>query len=303
VANVRRFFRYDVEIPIYIETVNAFHNELAQLRESVFPQSEVARLEAIDEELNQKLDAVFQRKPEAIHVFLSLNKRLDFIHWLLDHLVELQDPRKESDYKYRLKMDQRHQPPTSKKETKLLPLMQNFYYQIDEIVHELLSVVEKSYEGKIFTYIPTPRPTFEHTKYVHNLEELADNGTLPAQILVLLIEKYNLLVGVLNRLKERYRKISDSQLWPVRKVNLSAGGVSFISETPYERFARFHVFMQLDETLLICEGRMVVMRPAEEGRYLVGLEFEFLPFEKQQAITRFIQYHELKEAQAEFPSL
>jgi len=304
-ANVRRFFRYDVEIPIYLQTQEGLNQTLDRLRKEIVSPREEHRIEAIDEEVMGLLKKVLESSPQSVNVFYTFNKRLDFIHWLLEKYLALTDPRQASDYKYRLREDKKQFPPTATKSTKLLPLMQDFYVQIDELIHELIQVAETSIEGRLFIFMPTHRHHFNYQAFVKNLELVAQKGVLPAQILLLLIEKYNLLVDILNRLKDKFHMISSSKNWPVLTVNLSAGGCSFKTNEVYEKFARFHVFMQLDEDLVVCQGRMVMVRNLKDQpfMYQVGIEFEFIPVDMQQTITRFIQLHELRDARAVYPEV
>lgn len=304
-ANVRRFFRYDVEIPIYLQTQEGFDQTLNQLRKEVVSPREENRIEAIDAEVMVLLKKVFESSPQSVNVFYTFVKRLDFIHWLLDKYLALSDPRQAPDYKYRLRADRKLLPPTATKSTKLLPLMQDFYAQIDEVIHELVQVAETSIEGRLFIFTSTHRRHFNYQAFVKNLDQVAQKGILPAQILLLLIGKYNLLVDILNRLKDKFYMISNSNNWPVLAVNLSAGGCSFKTNEVYEKFARFNVFMQLDEDLVVPQGRMVMVRSIKDQafKYQVGVEFEFIPVETQRTITRFIQLRELRDARAVFPGV
>ena len=304
-ANVRRFFRYDVEIPIYLQTDEGLERTLEQLRKEIVSPRESARIEAIDSEVKALLQKLLQGQSQTLNVFYMFEKRLELIQWFIEHYLNLSDPSQAPDYKYRLRIDKRHRPPTAAKSNKLLPLMQDFYIQMDELIQELNQVAQTSIDGRLFIFQPTHRRHFDFRQFVKNLDQVAAKGILPAEILLLLIEKYNLLVDMFNRLKDKFQMISNSKNWPVLTVNLSAGGCAFKTNDLYEKFTRFNVFMQLDEDLVVPKGRMVMVRKidAPDYKYIVGIEFEFIPVETQQIITRFIQLHELRDAMAVYPTV
>ena len=303
--NARRFFRYDVEIPIYLQTLGDFDHTLKKLRGTVLDPEEEIRLEVLDKEITSAIDALFIKNAQTANVFYTLNKRLNFIHWILDRFMDLEDPTEDGQFSYRLREDHRLVVPKAGRSEKLRPLIENFFFQTEDVVEELVRVAETSIEGKLFLFQPTQRLHFDVNDYVHNLEELAQKGVLPASVLILLVEKFNLLVDVLNRLKVHYRTITDSHSWPEKRVNLGAGGCSFFTEVFYEKFSRFHVFMKLDDEIIVCEGRMVMVREVnvEEGKFLVGLEFEFISIETQRMITLFIQLRDLRATMAVYPEV
>ncbi len=303
--NARRFFRYDVEIPIYLQTLGDFDHTLKKLREVVLEPEEEVRLGMLDKEILIEIDELFIKNTQTANVFYTLNKRLKFIHWILDRFMDLEDPREDGQFSYRLREDHRLAVPKAGRSEKLRPLIENFFFQTEDVVEELVQVAETSIDGKLFLFQSTQRLHFDVNDYVNNLEKLVQKGVLLAKVLMLLVEKFNLLVDVLNRLKVHYRPITHSSFWPERRVNLSAGGCSFLTDVFYEKFSRFHVFMKLDDEVVVCEGRMVMVREVNEGagKFLVGLEFEFIPFETQKSITLFVQLRELKDTMVVYPEV
>jgi len=51
-------------------------------------------------QLSGWLDKVFDASSNALYVFYVLNHRIDFMWWLLEHLMESNDPRLAHDYKF-----------------------------------------------------------------------------------------------------------------------------------------------------------------------------------------------------------
>lgn len=303
-ANVRRFFRYDVEIPLYFETVDVHGHHVHAGRRDLFHLEEETRLEELNQQINNLLEEVFSADSDAMHIFYMLNHRIQYMAWLLDDLIEGQDPRLRNDYKFRQREDRKHQPPLVKRDSKVGPLIQGFYLQIDDHLSELIETVQNSIDGKIFLFPRKVKPFFEADDYVTNLPQLASKGVLPAQTLVLLIEKLNVYETVFARLKQAFHQISDPDSWETQKVNLCAGGFAFLTNQKFDNFAHMNVFMQLDEDILVCRGKIVLNKSLARGDYLfrVAVEFEFLSSEHAEKITLFIQHKEIHAAMSVLPN-
>ncbi|HHS99476.1 MAG TPA: hypothetical protein ENK73_01335, partial [Thiomicrospira sp.] len=182
--------------------------------------------------------------------------------------------------------------------SKIAPLILDLYQYIDDYISELQQVVENSIDGKIFTYPEPMKEHFNDQSYVTNLEFLPDQGVLPAKVLRLMVDKLNLQATVFDRLKTVYKQISRADEWTHYKVNLSAGGFSFLSEKSYDLFSRMDIFMGLDEDILICRGQVQSLTKSgnEIFPYRIGVMFELLTVEQQRKITLFEQRRELKDA-------
>ncbi len=62
-ANVRRFFRYDVEIPLYFETVDVQGRHLRVNRDKLIKRQEAFHLEELDHDIRELLSEAFSRHP------------------------------------------------------------------------------------------------------------------------------------------------------------------------------------------------------------------------------------------------
>jgi len=297
-ANVRRFFRYDVEVPLYFETVDDHGYLLKVNRKKLISEKEEAHLEHLNLEIKELLSEAFSAKSDALHIFYMLNHRINYMAWLLDDLIDQVDPRLRSDYKFRLREDRKHHVPDVRNESKVGPLIEGFFLQLTDHIHELLESVENSIEGKIFLFPRKIKPNFNELDYVKNLKALSNKGIAPAKVLVLLVERLNLYETILGRLKEAYHSISDPETWSIQQVNLSAGGFSFFTNEVFENFAHMNIFMQLDEQILVCRGKIVLNKKLKNAAFLyrVAVEFVFLSNEHAQKITLFEQRHELQDA-------
>jgi hypothetical protein len=223
----RRYFRYDVQIAMHLEPVDRYGKHLGADRRQLMSEKEEVHLKKLNGQLDELLSKVFNASSNALYVFYALNHRINFMWWMTDLLMESNDPRQQNDYKFRSKEDRKFSPPISKKGSSIAPLIQGLYRATDLYITELQAVIQKSVSGKIFLYPWGSQEFFNAIHYVKNLDQLAESGVLPAQVLKLMIEKLNLQAMVLDRLKGVYRKISRAEEWPSYQVNLSCGGFSF----------------------------------------------------------------------------
>jgi len=296
--NARRYFRYDVILAMHLEPVDRYGKHLGAERRQLITLQEEELLNELNAQLDGWLEKVFDASSNALYVFYVLNHRINFMWWLLESLMESNDPRLANDYKFRTKEDAKFIPPTTKKSSSIAPLILGLYHHIDGYIDELQEVVNKSIEGKIFIYSRPSLELFNDKDYVNNLEKLADTGVLPAKVLRLMIQKLNLQATVLERLKEVYRQISRSDEWIHYRVNLSAGGFSFESEKSFEKFGLMDIFMDIDGDILVCRGKIISNRDYKnkEFEHRIGVQFDFLTAEQEQKITLFEQRKELRDA-------
>jgi len=296
-GNVRRYFRYDVEIPIFFETADEQESYQQQTYEHLMTAKEAAYLKKLNRDIQLLLGEAFSGGSETLQIFQMLNHRIDFMAWILSALMRAEDPRKQPEYQFRVRSDKNTRLPETRKKTKIMPLIEGMVVQINEHLHELIEVVQNSIEGKIFLYPRKIRPLFKAKDYVKNLQELADNGFAPAQVLNLLIEKLNAYERLLIELKRAYLAKTNNETWAVQKVNLSAGGFSFNTPSKFAFFAKMNVFMKLGEDILVCRGRVVLNKFLPSiSLYKVGVEFESLSKAHERQITLYVQHQELRDA-------
>ncbi len=296
----RRYFRYDVQVAMHLEPVDADGKHLSADRRRLMSEKEEAHLKELNHQLDGWLGKLFNANSSALYVFYVLNHRISFMWWMTDLLLESNDPRGQNDYKFRSKEDAKFTPPNNKKDSRIAPLVLGLYQAVDLYIAELQSVIKKSIEGKIFLYPLPSQGLFKANKYVRNLEDLADSGILPAKILKLLIAKLNLQATILERLKEMYRNVSRADEWLTYKINLSSGGFSFSTNDNYPIFGDMDVFMEVEGNIMVCRGKIVSQTRMDGGllKNRIGVEFDLLTEEQVHAITQFLQHKEIKDAMA-----
>ena len=299
----RQFFRCDVVLPMHMEPVDRYGQQLRSERRQLISQEEEVRLQEVNASLSDYLQQVFERSPAASQVFTALNDRLDFMWWMLDFIMEASGAESQGDYKLRLKQDAEFRRPTSKKSSNIAPLILGLYDAIDDYLQELSLVMQSGVHQNEFVYQGLSQKRFDDKDYVTNLNELAKSGVLPAKILQWMVEKINIQAGVLERLKEAYRKTSSPEEWKLYQVNLSAFGCHFMTNDEYVVFSSMDIYMNIEGEVIICRGK-VVSQEKVDGELLdsrVGIEFDFLTGEQEHNITLFLQYNELQDCMKQVP--
>lgn len=300
-ANVRRFFRYDVEIPVYFERVEE-ENELNPVsRTQMLSVKDETYLADLDDQITGYLDKMFSAESNVLQIFHLLNHRINFMAWLVESLISSQDPSSKHDYKFRLRENRKLRMPEIKQSSKVATLIEGLNACIKGHLDELIESVQNNIEGKIFLFPRKPAPIFDPKHFVTNLDDLSQQGVPAAKAFLMLIDKLNVWEDVFCRLKESHEMISDPDNWPYRDINLSAGGFRVETDDEFPKFSLLNVFLRLADDILICRGKLVACRPrpnAQEGEPQNNLfvEFDFLSMENAQKITYFIQKNELRHA-------
>ena len=101
-SNARRHFRYDVILPMHLEPVDRYGHHLSAERRQLVSAKEEEQLREYNAQLSGWLDKVFDASSNAFYV---INHRIDFMWWLLEQLMESNDPKFAHDYKFRTRED------------------------------------------------------------------------------------------------------------------------------------------------------------------------------------------------------
>jgi len=302
--NSRQFFQYDVVLPMHMEPVDRYGQQLSSERRQLIAREEESRLQDINESLRDYLQQVFERSPAASRVFTMLNTRLNFMWWMLDFIMESKEVDLQGDYALRLKKDAEFRRPVSKKESNIAPLILGLYDAIEGYIQELTGVLQHGIHKGFFVYQGLSQKRFDDKAYVKNLEQLAKSGVLPARILQWMVEKINIQATVLERLKEAYRKTSSPEEWKHYQVNLNSTGCRFMTNDEYALFTKMDIYMDIQGEVIICRGNVVLQEQVQDELldWRVGIEFDLLTREQAQSITLFLQYNELKGAMKQVPT-
>jgi len=297
-ANVRRFFRYDIELPCLINKMQEAQEyiapQIAYLNES--PEAEYAHARIQD--VRALMKEASETELKGLQLFDNIYRLLEFANWMMELLIHNKSPKQQENYLYRLKWYRDHNKANlDGRSSQVKLLMEALFAHLDQIIDELIETAENALDDKTFFFTQPPMQAFDDKTFVKNLHQLAENKVFPAMLLCAMIDWTNWLGQLHNLLKITLDRTSHSELWPMQKINLSQGGVAFESAEQHERFSRFVVLMKLDEKLIRVEAKQVSCRPLKgQDKYLVALEFDLVDASKQSEILHFIQRHEVSQA-------
>ena len=299
-SNVRRFLRYDLTLPIYIELCREDGAPLDFDETAFIEPRDRAHWSALVQEIVEVSGQVAVKNPAMVAIFHNLDRRLNFMFIMLDALTRNENPAQEDKYRYMVREDDKIQQPELPA-AKISTLIRELYKHSELTMRELRHVVESA-RGNLFIFPLNPVQVFNHCDFVLNLEQVAEKGNPLAKLILLLEEKYNLAVKVLQRFKAYYRMRADVQAWPTLRVNLSAGGAGFWHPRELPLFKPINVFLKLD-ALFAVQGKVTFARRLAEGGerpWRIGIDFGMLSEQEQRQISLFIQHRELADTRKQF---
>jgi len=302
--NKRQFFRMNVELPLYIQPFDTNSNKpssipLPSKKNQVYQQAHSQLLTSFKDESHIKNGAV--------ELFSNINRRLEFLVWLLDLLIEGKDPKDQKEYFQRLDQDRLILLPEGNGKSSVFPLIHSLFYQVDELISGLIDTVEHSVEGHVFLFTRPVREPFSGTRYLHNIDTLASNGVWLAKVIQNLIIKLNLYEQAYCELKESFKDLSYPERWPVTAVNLSTGGLAFETEKSYTLNDEFCILLQMEEQIIYAKAKVVAIHPIGSddkraratARHRVSFSFLVINPSSTARITQFVTAQELAFAHPE----
>ena len=140
---------------------------------------------------------------------------------------------------------------------------------------------------------------FAYDEKITDLTSKAVGGSLLAKCVLQMDEKLTRHVNFLVRFRQEVSYLVDKNAWPLRQLNLSAGGVGFVSHDPYPKFARLNIDFRFPTPLGKAEvfnmtGNIVNSRPIPEG-YYIAVEFTNATEALQHKIILLLQNEELNQ--------
>lgn len=251
-----------------------------------------------DQELQKLLRQMESSSSKSFAIFSSLNQRLDFLHWLLHQFFQGLNPQKQPSFRTRLIEDQKQQKPKLAEGSHIAPLISALYARIDKMIKELLATLRNALHERLLMFPVELDKDFDDRAFIGNLQQLADKQILPAQVLVKLIAKLNYQNDLRNTLVEVHKEFSDYQAWPKRPLNLSSGGLAFLTDDIYEKFSYVDSVLVLDGELLLVTGKILNQVEMKMGVWKTMVNFDLITEEDQKKIKYFIQSAEINEAMA-----
>jgi len=305
-SDKRQSFRMNVELPFYIQPFNSSLMLSTGSTGKFLSNQQKKRFKQHDAELKELFLDETHLKNGAVDLFSDLNQRLDFLVWLLDLLMQGQNPRQQKTYYQRLDQDRLISLPVGNGQSSVFPLIHALYHQVDELISGLVETIENSVEGKVFLYTRASYDTFSGERYLHNLKVLAEKGNWLAKVLQNLIYKLNVYEQAYSNLKEHFQDLSYPERWSMTGVNLSSGGLGIETEHHYELDDQVCVLLQVGEQIMYAQAKVVAIQPvgSDDGRvptprHRVSFAFVSINPSSQALITQFVAAQELASAHPE----
>lgn len=293
--NVRRFFRYDMEMAFRILPEIDAPELDSRLKAAMLPS--YRSLEKNNwHALQNLLSKIQDEGAKSFVIFDTLNKKVEFLEWLLKEFAQGRNPRIQPSFPQRYKQDRALTRPKLPESSHIAPLILAIYDTAHEMINALLQVIKGILLNRIFLFPVTAYQAFNDRKFISNLHALAEKGVMPAQILTKLVMHLNHQIDLMNLLIEVNQEVSDYQNWPQETLNLSASGLAFVTHSHYEKFSFVHCLLRLDSEVFAIRGKVLNQIELRMGHYKTVVDFE-LPTEADQTkIHNFIQYKEIDEA-------
>jgi hypothetical protein len=291
--NVRRHFRLDVVVPAVIKLADKDHVVrlvLPELSGGVWERNEVAADRA-QVHLN---DLLLKENEAAGKVTVDLFARIQLLAESILCLVQGYNLRdKIPNYKTR-----RHT-------VALVTYLKTGSATVDMLralndkIEFYFSVVEMASEKKYDAFLEaTKSATFAFDAYLSGLEAKS-SGSLLAQCVLALHHKLARHIVFVDKFRQEAIYLVDKTAWPLRKLNLSAGGVGFLSQDPYPKFARLSIDFRLGsgsyEKTFNMTGNIVSSRALSDNEHYIAVEFTNATEAIQQQIIMYLQNEELNQ--------
>ena len=293
----REFFRFDVSIPIYIEPMSDDGACLIASPECLTGSDCKQQYQ----QLNELLKTLFKDEKYiqngGVKLFDELNQKLEFMIWLIELIGKGQDPREEDDFEEYFHQQKQINIPQGGHASDFIALLQAFYIRVDEITAELLDVVDRSVQGKVFMFHQASLDSFDYEHYFKKLPVLAQNGQWLAVVAEILCRKLNCFEDLLRLIKEAGCNLSNSDSWPIESVNLAAGGFALFLESDFVVGDRVCALFLLDDQFVLGQGKCVHVQPSSSTEDLARFSFNFesIGAEDKAHIVRFLTSKELED--------
>lgn len=293
--NVRRYFRYDVDI--YYQILKVEGDAVVDPRLTAALTSDALLPLTLNKKaLRDQLYRLEKGHSKLLPVLEGFARRLEFYEWLLHGFAKGKNPRYEPDFAMKLKVYKGLAAFQSTPGLKISKLLDALNESLTSGILTLLKIIQTAMSDRVFLFPTQPVKTLNPNQYVTNLEALSQKGILPLQTLETLVENLNIQNQLLNLLIEVNQPISDLTNWKKQPVNLSAGGLAFISQEPYEKFTVLDCLFMLNQKMILIRGKVVNQFEMRKGNFKVMVDFQMPEESLRKQIKDFLQAEEVAEA-------
>lgn len=293
--NVRRYFRLDVLVPAVIKLADkdeVVRMVLPELAGGAWHANEAI----VDKEVQQMVVRVGQENDTAGKVLRDLVGRLGILADAILLLVQGDQPQERiENYMPRRNM------------AALITHLKAGNYTVDmlralnEKIEFYFSAVDTAANKNYPAFLDMMSAVeFTFGNFVSDLKAKASKGSVLAQAVLSLNDKLDRHIGFLMRFRQEAHYMVNKDSWPVRKLNLSAGGLGFLSTHPYPKFARLVINFRIGskEEAFYMTGNIVSSRALSDNEHYIAIEFTNANEALQNRLIILLQNEELNQVMA-----
>jgi len=234
--NVRRHFRLDVAVPAVIKLAD--QNKLIrlvvpELANGLWQKSELPH----DQSLHSFSQSLLIENELAGKVIGDLVLRVNLVCEAIIHLVQGHMVYDQIEF-YKVRRDKATLAMQLKPGSATADLLRAFNEKLDVYLNLIDKALVKDYAD--FMQALT-NPFFSFDAMLEGLQEKVSHGSLLATSVLSMNDKLERHLPFLMHYRQEVSYLIDKNAWPVRQLNLSAGGVGFISQEPFPKFARLTI--------------------------------------------------------------
>lgn len=288
--NARRHFRLNMTAPAFVQ-LSRRHQRLRVLSPELVDIAWRRAQASADKEVLILIQRLFVDNEVAGRVMLDLFSRIKLFSDAAALLVQGRSAHEEIE-KYK----------TRKGKSSLAVRLEidgiaiDLFRALNDKVSHFFRLIDMALEQRFEVYIATyQQASFVFDSALAELDRKSRVGNLLASVFIMLNNRLHAYVAFLKRYYALLQQISNPEAWLAQRLNMSIGGVSFVSPLAYPKFERlvFHVNCYLQqEHVFAIKGKIVSSREVEQG-YIIYVQFTDLEAAEQQLLGHYLQKAEL----------
>lgn len=259
-------------------------------------QQMIAKARAEVDKILAKLPG--EKREDVKKVFHSIMQHLELFLEAIQQASQGKDPRQHSIHWHTL-MEDLHGIHSLIPLKEHAPKTYQYLKQIEEKYTAFLGIFIRSINLSTLHYFSTPAPlpesNFKLDKIAETFSEKKYQVIPLAQAILKLQQLLELYLQVFRNFYNDHYLKDYPKLWPVRKANVSIGGVALNIPQTYPKFSRVNVrlYFEKGDTLLEFEGSIVKSEKQEEGVY-TAINFELPDGAMQDELQQQIYQSEIE---------
>lgn len=293
--NVRRHFRLDVLLPAVIKLADkdeVVSMVLPELAGGVWHEQE----SEFDKDALRLIERLAQENEMAGKVLYDLISRLSMLCEAILILVQGNQPQEKIENFI-----------SRRSNLALITQLKSGSHTVDmlkalnEKIEFYFSVIDAAAQKNYRSFLDMMKSVdFDFDDLLSALAERSEKGAVLAQAVLALNAKLERHINFLLKYKQEAQYMVNKDSWPVRKLNLSAGGVGFLSTHPYPKFARLVINfrMGIKQEVFNMTGNIVSSRSLSDNEHYIAIEFTNASEAIQSRLIVLLQSEELDQVMA-----